>query len=334
VEIRPLDIDDDREMRAAFQVLTRDEEVGREDKPPWTFENFTGMLHSKDPGDRREPRVGHVDGAVVAYGLINLFELDNTEKCSVQVRVDPDHWDRGHGSAMLRHLLAIAEAEGRSEVIAEAKVPIDEVETHPNSRFYTTQGFVHANVELVRYLDLPVDDTTVQGWLDQAAEKHPGYRLETFRDVVPEELQPGLFELWGQLAVDAPTGEVDFEPEVMTSERYVEQQATTKAMGRTMLETLAIAPDGTVAAQSTLSVPVDPDDSTVWQWGTYVHREHRGRRLGLATKAQNLRELQARFPGKQRVVTQNGETNDHMVAINLLMGFELVEASAEFVKRL
>lgn len=332
MDIRPLDVADDAQMRAAFEILTRDEAVGREDKPPWTFENFTGMLRSADPGEHREPRVGYVDGEMVAYGLVELFLLDNTDKGWVQVRVHPDHWSQGHGSEMLAHLLAIAHAEGRTQMMADAKVPIDEVETHPNSLFYTSQGFIHSNVELVRYLALPVDDAAIQGWVDQAAEKHPGYRIETFRDEIPAELRAGLFEIWGQLAVDAPTGEVDFEEELMTPERYVEHLATIKAMGRTTLETLAIAPDGTVAAQSTLSVPVD-DDPNVWQWGTFVHREHRGHRLGLATKAVNLRELQKRFPDKTRIVTQNGETNDHMVSINVLMGFELVEASAEYVRR-
>ncbi len=118
----------------------------------------------------------------------------------------------------------------------------------------------------------------------------------------------------------------------MTPERFAERQVAVKEMGRTILETLAIAPDGTVAAQSTLSIPID-DSGDVWQWGTFVHREHRGHRLGLATKAANLRALQTQFPDTKRIVTQNGETNDFMVSINVLMGFELVEASAEFVKR-
>jgi GNAT superfamily N-acetyltransferase len=333
VEIRTLDVDDDEEMRTAFGILTRDEAVGREDKPPWTFDNFTGMLRSADPGEHREPRVGLVDGEMVAYGIAELFLLDNTDKAWIQVRVDPPHWGQGHGRAMLEHLVAIVEDSGRTEVLAEAKVPIDEVHTHPCSLFLTDQGFIHSISELVRYLPLPVDDGEIQGWLDQAAEKHPGYRVETYGDDIPAELLPGLFEIWGQLAVDAPSGAVDFEEEVMTPERYKEHQATIKAMGRTVLETLAIAPDGTVAAQSTLSVPTD-DDVNVWQWGTFVHREHRGHRLGLATKAANLRALQTRFPGKTRIVTQNGESNDFMVSINVLMGFELVEASAEFVRRL
>ena len=72
----------------------------------------------------------------------------------------------------------------------------------------------------------------------------------------------------------------------------------------------------------------------VYQWGTFVHREHRGHRLGLATKAVNLRAVQAARGDLTLVITENGETNDYMVSINERMGFEPIEVSAEFVKRL
>ncbi len=65
-----------------------------------------------------------------------------------------------------------------------------------------------------------------------------------------------------------------------------------------------------------------------------MHREHRGHRLGLATKAVNLRAVQAARGDLTLVITQNGETNDYMVSINERMGFEPIEVSAEFVKRL
>ncbi len=138
--------------------------------------------------------------------------------------------------------------------------------------------------------------------------------------------------LIGQLAVDAPTGEVDFEEEAISPERFRENRASLVAAGRTIYETVALAPDGTVAAQSTISVP-PPGRTDVSQWGTFVHRAHRGRRLGLAVKAANLRAVQRDHPEMRRVVTQNAETNDWMVAINEQMGFEPVEASAEFVRR-
>jgi hypothetical protein len=57
-------------------------------------------------------------------------------------------------------------------------------------------------------------------------------------------------------------------------------------------------------------------------------------RLGLAVKAVNLRAVQTARSDLRRVITQNAETNDHMVSINDRMGFRPVEVSAEFVKRL
>ena len=86
-------------------------------------------------------------------------------------------------------------------------------------------------------------------------------------------------------------------------------------------------------AQSTLALSLG-ENTHVYQWGTFVHREHRGHRLGLATKAVNLRAVQAARDDLTLVITQNGETNGYMVSINERMGFEPIEVSAEFVKRL
>ena len=176
-------------------------------------------------------------------------------------------------------------------------------------------------------------EETVQGWLDEAAPHHEGYTFETFVDEVPEELVGQLCTLLGQLAVDAPTGAVDFDEEVMTPERFAEMIQSVRAMGRARYETVALTPDRQVVAQSTLAVPLS-DSTTVYQWGTFVHREHRGHKLGLAAKAVNLRAAQAFRDDLTLVTTQNAETNDFMVSINERMGFRPVEVAAEFVKRL
>ena len=116
----------------------------------------------------------------------------------------------------------------------------------------------------------------------------------------------------------------------MTPERYAEMVATTDAMGRARYETVALTPDRQVVAQSTLAMSLE-ESTKVYQWGTFVHREHRGHKLGLATKAVNLRAVQAARDDLTLVVTQNAETNDYMVAINERMGFRPIEVAAESI---
>lgn len=330
VDIRSIDIADDAQLRAAYDVMRRAALLGRETAPHWSWQEMSGAFRSPDSGERYELRGGYVDDRLVGVVVGYYPLLDNLEKAWVDLFVDPAEQRRGHGGDLLDAALAAAKGNGRTTVVAETKIPFERREDHGYRRFAEAHGFSFANVEVVRWLSLPVAEEAIQAWADQAAERHDGYTIETYVDDVPDDLVPSLCVLLGQLAVDAPTGAVDWEEEVMTPERFAEQRASTRAQGRTMYETLALTPDRMVAAQSTLAVP-PPGRTDVSQWGTFVHREHRGHRLGLATKAANLRVMQKAHPEMTRVVTQNAETNDYMVSINVLMGFEPVEASMEFV---
>lgn len=160
--------------------------------------------------------------------------------------------------------------------------------------------------------------------MDEAAPHHAAYRVESFVDDVPDELLPSYCQVHNQLGVDAPTGDVDFEEESMTPQLWLERVTKEKEMGRTRLTTVAIDGTAAVVAYTDLILPSTPS-SDVWQWGTLVHREHRGHRLGLALKARNLKRLAKVAPARERVLTCNAETNRHMVDINERLGFEAVE---------
>ena len=51
-------------------------------------------------------------------------------------------------------------------------------------------------------------------------------------------------------------------------------------------------------------------------------------------KVANIEAVQDAYPDKRRIATQNAESNDYMVDINKLIGFEAVEDSMEWIKRL
>lgn len=101
------------------------------------------------------------------------------------------------------------------------------------------------------------------------------------------------------------------------------------ASGRTKLTTVALDDAGDVAAYTEIAVP-EADPGRSFQWGTLVRKAHRGRRLGLATKAANLLWLQTERPEVTSVITWNAEVNRHMVAINERLGFRPVARAAEF----
>ncbi|WP_193614917.1 GNAT family N-acetyltransferase [Nocardioides lijunqiniae] len=333
MDLRPIDLHDDAVMAAVHRVYDLARHVDRPDAPRFTCAEYVAALRAPDSGERAEHVAAHDGDALVGFGIVYLFLLDNTDKAWVEVFVDPAHRGRGVGSALLEHLTGIAVSAGRRQVLADATIPFDRLDDHPYRSFAEGRGFTQSNIEVVRHLDLPVDAARLEEWSALASERADGYRIETYVGRFPDEHAESLCVLLGQLAVDAPTGEVDFEEEVMTPERLAETYAMSASMGRETYESVALTPDGVVAAQSTLQVPVAETSPDAFQWGTFVHREHRGHRLGLAVKTANLRAVQERRPHIRRVRTQNGETNQYMIAINELVGFRPVEASVEFVRR-
>lgn len=335
MEIRPVDLADDTLMTQVHQVSVRALEHGREGAPVWSLTEFLGVMRAPDSGEELALVAAYLPeepDRVVGFGVVYVFLLDNLDKAFLEVQVDPSYARRGVGSALLLRLERLALDRGRTLLMTDTKLPADQVEDHGYRRFLERLGYSWSNVEVVRHAPLPVPPETLDAWAARAATKSGGYELRTLVNEVPEEIAASLGELMGQLVVDAPTGAVDFEAEVITPERLAERLAATRAMGRDLFETVALTPEGLVAAQTTLSVPTD-GTTTAWQWGTFVHREHRGRSLGLAVKTANLRAVQESHPGLLRVTTQNAETNTWMVAINELMGFRAVEVSAELVKR-
>jgi GNAT superfamily N-acetyltransferase len=336
VEIRQLDeaaVADDAVMREFYDINRRAELLGREQAPFWTFTEFVAAMRGTDVGERQEMFAAYDGDRMVATATLWSFLLDNTDKAFFALDVDVTDRRRGIGRAVLARLEQLAKDDHRQLVLTDTKLPFAERETHGYRRFGEACGYELSNYEVVRHLPLPVPDATLQGWIDEAAPHHEGYAIETYVDEVPDDLVASLCDLMGQLAVDAPTGAVDFEQEVITPERFAEMQATVTSMGRARYETVAVTPDREVVAHSTLAVPL-ADSTTVYQWGTMVHRDHRGHRLGLATKAVNLRAVQAFRDDLTLVTTQNAETNDFMVSINEKMGFRPVEVAVELVKRL
>jgi GNAT superfamily N-acetyltransferase len=321
---------DEAEFGRWYHLFRESDLAGRPEGAPFLSEREARVMFSSD--DPSEDLAGYAifeGDTMCGTGFLALPLLDNTDKAFVYVTVAPRKRGQGVGSTMLRDLVAVARGRGRTGMLTDSFVPAAQAQSHPVRRFAERNGFTYANTEIRRELPLPVPNSALAEWKAEAAAHHVGYTIATFVDDVPSELVASLCHVRNQLALDAPTGDIELEAEAMTPEAFLQRQAVKKEMGVTTYWTLAVDASGETVAFTALGVPEEPPE-LVHQWGTLVLGEHRGHRLGLAVKATNLAAMQADHPGRKRVSTQNAEVNAPMVAINELLGFRPVELLIEF----
>jgi len=324
MDIRQVDVFDDAEFERFHEVTERADAFERPHHSGWSLDEAKLEFRRQDPTERGEVWAAYDEGTMVGGVSVWFPLLDNLTKCWGAVGVDPDHRRRGIGSALIAQIVTRVKQEGRTVMVTEAAYPFDRRQDHPYRRFAEANGFTVAIDEIRRVLSLPVDQALLQTLAIQAAPHHTAYRVESFRNDLPDRLLASYCALRNQLGVDAPTGDVDFEAESITPQLWLDRMAEERELGRTRLTTVAIEETGNVVAYTDLILPPTPSPD-VWQWGTLVHRDHRGHRLGMAVKVRNFQQLAATDSGRGRVLTCNAETNRHMVDINVRLGFEAVE---------
>lgn len=334
--ITALDAFSAEDLKAFHDCYYASHMFGREIGTPRMLEELRAELQTDDPGQKALCLVGVEDGVVVASGWLALPLMDNQHMAWVELHTHPDHRNRGHGSAMLERVADVARQHGRRTLTVEPSYPYEcppDGSGHPNVEFLRHRGFTLGIGDVMRVLDLPVDESTLEGLVRAAEPHHRDYQIRQFVGPVPDDIIDSFGELVGSLMTEAPIGDLELEPEVIDAERIRANERVLEASGRARYTTVAMAPDGTVAAYSELVLP-SHDPGRVYQWGTLAHPDHRGHRLGMATKARNLLWLQREREDTVLLVTWNAEVNDHMVSVNEAMGFRPAERMGEFQRRL
>lgn len=280
---------------------------------------------------------GLLDGEVVAAGRLTLPLKDNLDSAELHLGVRAEVRRRGIGSAMLAHLESVARAAGRTRLDAMPAWPFDGPEDGAGTagaEFARVHGYVFSLGEIQRELSLPVAEDLLADLAQEAEPHHRGYEIRSWAGRVPDDLVVSWLELSTTLATEAPSGTGEHENEVVDVPAYREAEALHTAQGRTMWHTVALDDAGGVVAH-TMLVETHRDNPFLFQWGTLVHRDHRGHRLGLAVKVANQRAIQAASDvAGRRTVTWNAGVNDHMIAINERLGFVCGARSGEFQKKL
>lgn len=337
LQVRELDPADDPALDAWHHVydVAERHELGAA-AAAWQLEEGRAMMQDRGSHTWTGGWSGVVDGETVASGWMRTPLLDNTELAEMTVHVLPAHRRRGHGSALLAHLEGVARARGRRVLTGLASWPYDAGSDGAGASgpaFAAARGWSLALSEVQRELALPVAAGVLERLADEAARAHPAYTLRSWVGPVPDDLLHGWAELTSSLATEAPTGELDLEPEAVSPEAVREREATIARQGRTKYNTVALDAGGVVVAYTDLATTVH-EPGRAYQWGTLVRRDHRGHRLGVAVKVANLRLLERERPDVRRMTTYNAEVNAHMIGVNEALGFVPVARLGDFQKRL
>ncbi|GAA4812367.1 GNAT family N-acetyltransferase [Nocardioides caeni] len=333
VELGPDEVARLREWAAVTAQSAR-HELG-DDATAWAAEEIIAI--AQEQSRRRKPgfHAAILDGEVVATGWVSLPLLDNLDSAEVDVHVRPDLRRRGIGTRLLEHVESVARAAGRSRFDSETcwpyAGPADGAGT-PGAAFARKHGYGFGLVDVQRALAVPVDEALLAELAAEAAPRHADYRIESWHGPIPDPWVESWLTLANTLNSEAPTGDMEREDDAGDVAAQREAEESQARQGRTSWQTVALVGDE-VVAYTEVVLPTH-DQRFAYQWGTLVHRDHRGHRLGMAVKVANLQAMQrgADVRGR-RVVTWNAEVNDHMIGINERLGFVPVARGAELQKK-
>ena len=277
------------------------------------------VLMAGEHSDVRADGIGLVDGDEwLGIAWLDWWLQENTHLVEVELAVAALHRRTGVGSRLLDAVIDRARQDGR-RVLTSTLLGDAETGESAGTAFAAARGFTRKHVELHQVLELPLSEARLAE-LEQLA---PGYRIVQWRGAHPEEWIEQFADALSAMAEDVPTGELDQEPSRWTPERVREADARLAKQGRFCYTTVAIDADGQLAAYTEMGgAAANPE--RLYQWGTFVRREHRGRRLGMAVKVPNLRALQADLDHPAVVHTWNATTNAPMIAVNDHLGFRRV----------
>lgn len=292
--------------------------------------------------DSYEPQVclvARVNDRIVARGLYMPVAEDGAVDAWLSVEVLPSFRERGIGAALYERLVAMCEADGRtvqqvgllhkaadnaSQLVSPTgfgSVPRDS----PESRFLLKRGFALEQVERLSMLFLPFDEVAVAAARARAlAAAGDDYRAISWSGRTPEQWVSGLAILHQRMSTDAPSADLDSTEEAWDADRLRSLDERRENSPRMVLTTVVEhVPTGALVGFTELSVPPEIE-RPVEQQDTLVLKEHRGHRLGMLLKLENLAYLAQTHPGHPSVTTFNAEENRPMLDVNEAIGFVAV----------
>jgi GNAT superfamily N-acetyltransferase len=328
MEIREVSWNDAEAVRRSTAVL----EAVRLFEQPWSHAYLAdalalSMRHGWD-GEPTDHFLATVDGTDVATATYETTTYDNLHVAWLGMDVHPDHRRRGHGSAVLAFLMDRARADGKTSV------GMDSWDMPGPRAFAAGHGFDPKLVSVNRRQHLAnVDRGGLDALYDDALAAAADYELVHRVGPTPEEELPALAEMSAAIN-DAPLDDLDIEDEAYPPERIAAYETAQTARGHVLHRVIARhRATGELAGHTVVAVDTHRP-SIGHQHDTSVVRAHRGHRLGVLLKADMVRWLAEVRPQLETIDTWNAESNDHMVGVNELLGYEVLAKALAYQRTL
>jgi GNAT superfamily N-acetyltransferase len=248
--------------------------------------------------------------------VLTLPTRENLTMATCLLAVVPGRRRTGIGTALLNHCAGQARQAGRLRLAAEA------LDGSPGAAFAAAVGaraglaFVSRQLAIEPSLGARLADLRAAAWQHAA-----GYTLGSWLGATPEANMADSARLSAAMA-DAPT-DAGVDPQVWDADRIRGFEQMLLQSGR-QLYSVAARHDQTGRLVAITQMTTDLANPGWAQQGiTAVLREHRGHRLGLLVKVEMLEILIKRAPDVRWIVARNAGANEHMIAINEQLGYQV-----------